>query len=85
MADARYSSMAAMMGASSQPAAAPIPTTTFAAQNIIGTPVPQVGDAQARPNYAGVVGRQVNQKHVVFVVVAVIVLGYLAYHFTFEK
>lgn len=85
MADARFSSMVNMMMASKQPASAPIPTTTFAAQNIIGTPVPQVGDAQARPNYAGVVGQQVNHKHVVIVVLAVIVGGYLAYHFSFEK
>ncbi len=85
MADARYSSMANMMASSRQPGQAPVPTTTFAAQNIIGTPVPQVGDAQARPNYGGTVGQQVNQKHVVIVVIAVIVGGYLAYHFTFEK
>lgn len=85
MADARFSSMSAMMQASRQPASAPIPTTTFAAQNIIGTPIPQVGDAQARPNYGGVVGQQVNHKHVVLVVIAVIVLGYGAYHYTFEK
>ena len=82
---ANYSSMAAMMGSSKQAGAAPIPTTTFAAQNIIGTPLPQVGDAAARPNYAGVVGQQVNQKHVVIVALAVIVGGYLLYHFTFEK
>ena len=85
MADARFTSMMNMMAASRQPASAPIPTTTFAAQNIIGTPVPQVGDAAARPNYAGVVGQQVSQKHVVLVVLAVIVGGYLIYHFTFEK
>lgn len=85
MADSRFSSMMAMMGSSSQPATAPVPTQTFAAQNIIGTPIPQVGTASGAPNYGGVVGQAVNSNHIVLIVIAVIVGGYLAYHFTFEK
>lgn len=84
MADARFSSMAAMM-AGSTPGSASVPTQSFAAQNILGTPSPLVGDAQARPNYAATVGQNVNPTHVVVVVVVLIGLGYLVYHLNFEK
>lgn len=63
---------------------APVPTQTYNAANILGTAVPQVGDSKARPNYAAGVGG-ISSKHVVFVVVAFIAVGYLAYHLNFEK
>lgn len=84
MAGQSYSSMLSMM--TGKPAgSAPIPTQTFAAQNILGTPSPQVGDAQAQPNYAQRVGASVSSTHVVIVAVALIGVGYLVYHLNFEK
>ncbi len=84
MAGQNFSSMLSMM--TGAPASnAPIPTQTFAAQNILGTPSPQVGDAQARPNYAAKVGASVNPTHVVIVAVVLIGAGYLVYHLNFEK
>jgi hypothetical protein len=80
---ANYSTMASMMGQSSSPA--PVPTQGFAASNIIGTPVPQVGDNKARPNYVGNVGMSLNKVHIIGIAVAVIVAGYLIHHFNFEK
>ena len=80
---ANYSSMAAMMGQSSSPA--PVPTQGFAASNIIGTPVPMVGDNKARPNYVGNVGQSLHSMHIIGIAVAVIGGGYLLYHFNFEK
>jgi hypothetical protein len=79
----RFSSMAAMMGKA--PGAAPVPTQNFNASNILGTPVPQVGDNKGRPNYASAVGTNVNQLHIVFVAIGIAATGYLLYHFTFEK
>jgi hypothetical protein len=78
-----YSSMSSMMG--SNPASAPVPTQTFNAANILGTPVPGVGDNKARPNYASRVGQGVTNTHVVLVAVGIFAVGYLAYHFNFEK
>lgn len=73
--------MASMMLPSRQ--TAPIPTQTFNAANILGTPVPQVGDNKANPNYAAGTGS--NKIQVVLVAIALIVVGYLAYHMNFEK
>lgn len=78
-----YSSMASMMGANS--ATAGVPTQTFNAANILGTPVPAVGDNKARPNYASRVGQGVTNTHVILVAVAIFAVGYLVYHFNFEK
>lgn len=75
--------MAAMMGQRSSPA--PVPTQGFSASNIIGTPVPQVGDNKARPNYVGQVGQNVNSYHIIGIAVLLIGAGYIIYHFNFEK
>jgi len=78
-----YGTMASMMG--NNPATAGVPTQTFNAANILGTPVPQVGDNKARPNYASRVGQGVTNTHIIIVGVAVFAVGYLVYHFNFEK
>jgi len=83
MADSKFSSMAAMMGQKS--GSTGVPTQGFNASNILGTPVPQVGDNKGRPNYAAAVGNSINNYHVVFIVIALIGIGYLLYHFNFEK
>lgn len=77
-----YTSMKSMMGGGS--GTAPVPTQTFGATNIIGTPVPKVGDNKGTQNFAGAIG-QVNNQHVVVVAVAVIAIGYILYHLNFEK
>ena len=82
MANPAYSSMFGMMGANSTQGT--VPTQTFSSQNILGTPVPQVGDAAARPNYAAGIG-SASSKQVAIVAVALIGVGYLVYHFNFEK
>jgi len=84
MAASQFSSMAAMMSGGS-PSSAPVPTQTFAAQNILGTPTPQVGTASGMPNYAAKVGQNVDPTHVVIVAVVLIGIGYLVYHLNFEK
>lgn len=74
--------MAAMMGGG--PGVAGVPTQTYNAANILGTAVPSVGDSKARPNYAaGVAGAGKNQ--IVIVAVILFGVGYLAYHFNFER
>lgn len=78
-----YTSMASMMG--NNAATASVPTQTFNAANILGTPVPQVGDNKARPNYAARVGQGVTNTHIIVTAVAIFAIGYLAYHFNFEK
>lgn len=78
-----YGSVLGMMSNSST-GTAPVPTQTYNAANILGTAVPQVGDNKARPNYSAGVG-SISSKHVVFVVIALIAVGYLAYHINFEK
>ncbi len=84
MADARFQSMRAMMSGA-PPASSTVPTQSFAAQNILGTPTPVVGDAQARPSYASKVGQNVDPNHVVITLVVLIGIGYILYHFNFEK
>lgn len=64
---------------------APVPTQTFSSANILGTAIPQVGDAQGRPNYAAATAGGVNSLHVVAVAVVLIAVGYLIYHLNFEK
>ena len=80
---ANMSSMAAMMG--NQSSAASVPTQSFNASNILGTPVPVVGDNKGRTNYTGSVGQNIPKSQVVIVAVALIGIGYLVYHFNFEK
>lgn len=79
---AQFTTMASMMG--SNAATAEIPTQTFNAANIIGTPVPVVGDNKGRPNYASKVGTGVTNTHVILVAVGLFAVGYLVYHFNFE-
>lgn len=81
--NSNFSSMSAMMISPAQ--SAPIPTQTFNAANLIGTPVPQVGDNAGRPAYASSVGNNVNPHHVVFVVIALFAIGYVLYHINFEE
>ena len=78
-----YQSMASMMG--SNAGVAGVPTQTFNSANILGTPVPQVGDNKARPNYSARVGQGVTNTHVILVAVAIFAAGYLFFHFNFEK
>jgi hypothetical protein len=78
-----YSTMASMMGQKSGQVG--IPTQGFAASNIIGTAVPAVGDQKARPNYPGNVGGIAAHWHTIGIAVAVIGIGYVIYHFNFEK
>jgi hypothetical protein len=73
-----------MMQGGKSAAMAPIPTQTFAAQNILGTAVPQVGDNKGRPNYAAAAGGM-STKTVVIVAVGFMAVGYLFYHLNFEK
>lgn len=77
-----FATMAGMMAGGS--GSAPIPTQTFNASNMIGTPVPVVGDNTARPPYAAAIGAA-NPKHVAIVAVALLGVGYLLYHLNFEK
>lgn len=79
---AKYTTMASMMGGGN--AQAPIPTQTFNAANILGTPVPMVGDNKGNPNYQGAVGG-VDPRHIVIVAVALFAIGYVVYHVNFEK
>ena len=72
-----------MMGSTAT--TAPVPTQAFAASNIIGTPIPQVGDNRSRPNYVGNVGQSLHSWHVIGWAIALIVIGYIVYHFNFEK
>jgi hypothetical protein len=80
---ANYTTMASMMGGNA--ATAGVPTQTFNASNILGTPVPAVGDNKARPDYASRVGSGVTNTHVILVAVGIFAIGYLVFHFSFEK
>lgn len=77
-----FSSMASMRG--SNAGTAGVPTQTFNADNILGTPIPAIGDQKANPNYASRVGSGVTNTQVVLVAVALFAVGYLAFHFNFE-
>lgn len=67
-----------------QNATAGVPTQTFNASNILGTAVPQVGNATPRPDYQKGVNN-LGSKQVVLVVLIIFAAGYLLYHFNFEK
>lgn len=82
MANSAYGSMFGMMGANATQGT--VPTQTFNSQNILGTPVPQVGDAAARPNYASGIGGA-SKTQVAVIAVVLVGIGYLAYHLNFEK
>jgi len=77
-------SMLSMMGATPQGTAG-VPTQTFNGSNILGTPIPVVGDSKANPNYSGAVGNAVSSHHVVIIAVAIIAIGYFVFHISFEK
>lgn len=79
----QYTSVLGMMTGSPS-GAAPIPTQTFNAANILGTAVPSVGDNAARPNYGAGVG-SLSSRQIAIVAVLLFVVGYLLYHFNFEK
>jgi hypothetical protein len=78
-----YTSVLSMMRGNPS-GAAPVPTISYDASNILGTAVPQVGDNKARPPYGLGVGTT-SVKQVIIVVLALISIGYLAYHINFEK
>ncbi len=78
-----YGSMRSMMG--NAPFVASVPAQNFSASNIIGTPLPKVGDNKGIVNYAGAVGTNINKMQVVLIAVAIVGIGYLLHHFTFEK
>ena len=67
-----------------QQASAGIPTQTFNASNILGTAVPQVGNATPRPDYKQGVGN-LGSKQIIMVILVIFGAGYLLYHFNFEK
>lgn len=77
-----YTSMASMRGANK--GTADVPTQTFNSANILGTPIPAIGDQKANPNYASRVGSGVTNTQVVLVAVALFAVGYLVFHFNFE-
>ena len=79
----QYNSVLSMMQGNQQ-ASAQVPTQTFNASNILGTAVPQVGNNTARPDYAKGVSA-LGSKQVVMTVLILFALGYLLYHFNFEK
>jgi hypothetical protein len=81
---ATYQTMASMMGQGTNGATASVPTQTFNAANILGTPVPQVGDNKARPNYGAAIGGT-PPKHIVIAAIVVFTIGYVLYHINFEK
>jgi len=77
-------SMLSMMSTQNS-AIAGVPTQTFNGANILGTPVPVVGDQKGNPPYGGAVGNAVSSRHVVFIAVAIIAVGYILFHVNFEK
>lgn len=77
-------SMLAMMS-QQQAGIAGVPTQTFNGSNILGTPVPVVGDQKGNMPLSGAVGNAVLSSHVVFIAVAIVVLGYLLFHINFER
>jgi hypothetical protein len=78
-----YTSVLSMMQGNQQSSAG-VPTQTFNASNILGTAVPQVGNNTARPDYSKGVGN-LGSKQVVIVVLILFAVGYLLFHFNFEK
>lgn len=63
---------------------APVPTQSYNAANILGTAVPTVGNQGPKPDYvSGVAGK--GGKQVVLVALILFGVGYLLYHFNFEK
>jgi hypothetical protein len=80
---AGYQSVLSMMQGNQQ-ASAGVPTQTFNASNILGTAVPQVGNSTPRPDYQKGVNN-IGSRQVVLVVLVIFGVGYLLYHFNFEK
>jgi len=79
----QYQSVLSMMQGNQQ-ASAGVPTQTFNASNILGTAVPKVGDSTPRPDYSKAVGNM-GSKQIIMVVLVIFGVGYLLYHFNFEK
>lgn len=79
----QYQSVLSMMQGN-QAATAQTPTQTFNASNILGTAVPQVGNSTPRPDYAKGIGNM-GSKQIIMVVLVIFGVGYLLYHFNFEK
>lgn len=77
-----YGTMSSMMGGSSS-GVAPIPTQTFNSANILGTPLPMVGDNKGILPSGMIQGQ--NNKQLILVALAVIAIGYFAFHINFEK
>jgi hypothetical protein len=77
----QYGTMVSMMGGGK--GQAPIPTQTFNAANILGTPLPSVGDAKGIPLIAAHTGT-ISPRTTVMVAIALFAVGYLAFHFNFE-
>lgn len=61
-----------------------VPTQTFASNNLIGTPVPQLGAVGVVPTATNIAGGG-SKLHVALVVAALVVGGYLLHHWFFEK
>lgn len=64
----------------------PVPTQTFYASNVAGTTVPRVGAAQvAAGTSQAAIGAGVNPMQLALIIVAIIGIGYLMHHLTFEE
>lgn len=62
------------------------PQVSYNSSNILGTPIPKVGDQRGNPTYSAVVGQSYpNKINVVVVSLVLIGGGYLLWHLTFEK
>lgn len=77
-----YTSVLSMMNGGGS--VAPVPTQTFNSANILGTAVPQVGDSKGNPNYAAGIMASSNSQ-IILVALFLIGIGYVVYHFNFEK
>lgn len=61
-----------------------VPTQTFSASNFIGTPVPQIGQVGVVPTLGNTAGAG-KRNHVAIIVALLVVGGYAAHHYFFEK
>lgn len=63
---------------------APVPTQTYSAANLIGTPVPQIGQVGVTPTISNTVGAS-KKSHIAITVALLVVVGYMLHHLFFEK
>lgn len=64
----------------------PVPTQTFYASNVAGTTVPKVGAAQvAAGTSQTAIGAGINPMQLALIIVAIIGIGYLMHHLSFEE